>query len=73
MIFKVYYQPSMKINPRRENTRSLYLDADSEVSARRLVEENTTYNIEYIEQLDEKALAYEQESPDFKVTEFNAE
>ena len=70
MIFKVYYQPSMKINPRRENTRSLYLDADSEVSARRLVEENTSYNIEYIELLDEKSLEYEKQNADFKITKF---
>ena len=38
MIFKVYYQPSKKINPRRENTLSLYLEADSEPEARILVE-----------------------------------
>ncbi len=30
MVFKVYYQPTKKINPRRENTESLYLEADSE-------------------------------------------
>ncbi len=25
MVFKVYYQPTKKINPRRENSESLYL------------------------------------------------
>ena len=36
-----------------------------------LVEENTNYNVEFIELLDEKALAYEQENnADFQLTEF---
>lgn len=70
MIFKVYYQPSKKINPRRENTEVLYLEADSEVQARVLVEHQTPYNIEFIEGLDEAALAYEQQSVNYKLTEF---
>ena len=70
MIFKVYYQPSKKINPRRENTESLYLEADSEPEARILVENNTEYNIEFNEELNDAALAYEKESPAFKLTEF---
>ena len=70
MIFKVYYQPSKKVNPRRENTEVLYLDTDSEVNARLIVESNTEYNVEFIEGLDEATLAYEKESPNFKLTEF---
>lgn len=71
MTFKVYYQPSKNTTPRRENTQSLYLEADSEATARMLVEENTNYNVEFIELLDEKALAYEQENnADFQLTEF---
>ena len=71
MTFKVYYQPSKNTTPRRENTQSLYLEADSEAAARVLVEENTNYNVEFIELLDEKALAYEQEyNADFQLTEF---
>ena len=70
MIFKVYYQPTKKINPRRENTESLYLKAKSEVEARLLVEENTDYNVEYVEGLDEKTLDYEKQSANFKLTEF---
>ena len=70
MIFKVYYQPSKKVNPRRENTEVLYLDTDSEVNARLLVVSNTEYNVEFIEGLDEATLAYEKESPNFKLTEF---
>lgn len=71
MTFKVYYQPSKNTTPRRENTQSLYLEADSEAAARMLVEENTNYNVEFIELLDEKVLAYEQENnADFQLTEF---
>ena len=71
MTFKVYYQPSKNTTPRRENTQSLYQEADSEAAARVLVEENTNYNVEFIELLDEKALAYEQENnADFQLTEF---
>ncbi|MCT2870590.1 DNA-directed RNA polymerase subunit epsilon [Limosilactobacillus fermentum] len=71
MTFIVYYQPSKNTTPRRENTQSLYLEADSEAAARVLVEENTNYNVEFIELLDEKALAYEQENnADFQLTEF---
>ena len=68
MIFKITYQPSKTEAPRRENTLSLYVD---KVEARRLVDENTEYNVEFIQALDEKHLAYEQKNPDFKVTVFN--
>ena len=70
MIFKVYYQPTKRINPRRENTGTLYLEAKSEVEARLLVEENTEYNVEFIEGLDDKTLEYEKQSENFKLTEF---
>ena len=70
MIFKVYYQPTKRINPRRENTETLYLEAKSEVEARLLVEENTDYNVEFIEGLDDKTLEYEKQSENFKLTEF---
>lgn len=70
MIFKVYYQPTKRINPRRENTETLYLEAKSEVEARLLVEENTEYNVEFIEGLDDKTLEYEKQNENFKLTEF---
>ncbi|KRN58708.1 DNA-directed RNA polymerase subunit epsilon [Limosilactobacillus secaliphilus] len=70
MTFKVFYQPDKTMTPRRENTKSLYLEASSEAEARQLVENNTEYSIEYIELLDEKSLAYEKENADFKLTKF---
>ena len=70
MIFKVYYQPDSTKRPVRENTKSLYIKADSEPEALLMVEHNTDYSIEYVEQLDEKALAYEKQNPNFKMTSF---
>lgn len=70
MIFKVLYQQNTKSNPKREFTQSLYLDCESEVQARELVDKNTDYNIEFIETLVGNHLAYEQKNPDFKITEF---
>ena len=76
MIYKVFYQETKDRSPRRENTRSLYLEveADNElegrIKARKLVEDNTDYNIEFIELLSNKHLEYEKESGTFQVTEF---
>ncbi|MGY3725362.1 DNA-dependent RNA polymerase auxiliary subunit epsilon [Granulicatella balaenopterae] len=70
MIFKITYQPNKFEAPRRENTLSLYIEAADAVEARRLIEENTEYNVEFVQELDEKHLAYEQQSADFKLVEF---
>ena len=70
MTFKVYYQPDATKRPVREKTQSLYIEADSEAQALLLVEENTDYNIEFVEQLDDKALEYEKQNPNFKITKF---
>ena len=71
MIFKITYQPSKNEAPRRENTLSLYVEAQDKVEARRLVDEHTEYNVEFIQELDKKHLAYEQKNPDFEITVFN--
>ena len=70
MIYKIYYQETKDRNPKREQTHSLYIEADDAVIARRLVEQNTPYNIEFVQELDEKHLAYEKENDDFKLAEF---
>ncbi|MEO2873203.1 DNA-dependent RNA polymerase subunit epsilon [Lacticaseibacillus paracasei] len=51
MIYKVLYQKDKIQNPRRETTQTLYLEAPSAVEARALVEKNTPYNIEFIQEL----------------------
>ena len=52
MIYKVYYQETKIRNPKREDTKSLYMEADSDVIVRQLVEENTPYNIEFVQLLE---------------------
>ena len=70
---KFFYQETKERNPRREQTKSLYLDIDAEnelagrIQARQIIENNTAYNIEYIELLSEKALEYEKETGVFEV------
>ena len=70
MIYKIYYQETKDRNPKREQTHYLYIEAADAVIARRLVEQNTPYNIEFVQELDEKHLAYEKENADFKLAEF---
>ncbi|WP_057755009.1 DNA-directed RNA polymerase subunit epsilon [Weissella kandleri] len=72
MIYKIYYQATNTQNPKRENTHSLYLEADNLPEARLAVESNTEYNVEHIEELSEAALNYEKQSlgERFKLTEF---
>ena len=76
MIYKVFYQKTKERSPRREKTRALYLEVEAanelegRIQARKLVEENTPYNIEFIELLSDKHLEYEKESGTFELTEF---
>ena len=70
MIYKVLYQKDKIQNPRRENTQTLYLEAPSAVEARALVEANTPYNIEFIQELSGNFLEYEEKSANFKLTTF---
>ena len=76
MIYKVFYQETKERSPRREKTRALYLEFEAanelegRIQARKLVEENTPYTIEFIELLSDKHLEYEKESGTFELTEF---
>lgn len=71
MIFKVFYQETKTRNPKREQTKSLYLEAKDIVEARAIIEYNTPYNIEFIHELTGNHLEYEKENADFKLMEFN--
>lgn len=70
MIYKVYYQETKERNPKREQTQSLYIEADNEEMVHNLLRENTPYNVEYIQLLEGNHLEYEKENADFKLTEF---
>lgn len=45
MTFKVYYQPSKKSNPKRENTHVMYFEAKDEVEARHHIFQNAMLNL----------------------------
>lgn len=66
MIFKVFYQENMLEVPVRENTKSMYIEAESVREVRQLLK-NRDLNIEYIQPLEGKHLEYEQSSPDFEL------
>lgn len=66
MIYKVYYQENALEVPVRENTQSLYVEADSEREVRAALKERK-YNIELIQLLEGNHLEYEQASQNFKV------
>lgn len=66
MIYKVLYQSKAKEVPVRENTDKLYYQADNERQVRKELD-NHNINIEFIQPLEGKHLAYEQQSEDFKV------
>ena len=59
MIYKVYYQETKERNPKREQTHSLYVEADNEEIVHNLLRENTPYNVEYIQLLEGNHLEYE--------------
>ncbi|WP_096435605.1 DNA-dependent RNA polymerase subunit epsilon [Alteribacter populi] len=66
MIFKVFYQETIKEVPVRENTHSLYIEGTSEEEVRKKLTEKD-YNIEFVTPLSEDYLNYEQQDEDFKV------
>lgn len=70
MIYKIYYQEDKIRNPKREQTHSLYIEADNKVDALAQIEEHTPYNVEYIQELEGNSLAYEKEHTDFHLMEF---
>ena len=67
MIFKVFYQETIEEIPVREETKALYIEAETEEQVRKSLSE-TKYNIEFVTPLSEEALAYEKETnDDFRV------
>ncbi|BAM47755.1 MAG: DNA-dependent RNA polymerase auxiliary subunit epsilon family protein [Amphibacillus sp.] len=66
MIFKVLYQDNKSEVPVRENTRTMYLEANNEREIREALK-GREINIEFIQPLTEEHLAYEKLSEDFVV------
>ena len=71
MIFKITYQETKVRNPKREETKTLYLEAETSIEARSIVEQNTPFNIEFVQPLEGKHLDYEQKNAEFSITEFS--
>lgn len=67
MIFKVYYQETVAEVPVREETKAMYVEAETEEQVRKSLK-NTNHNIEFVTPLSDAALAYEKENnEDFRV------
>jgi DNA-dependent RNA polymerase auxiliary subunit epsilon len=68
MIFKVYYQVNATQVPIRENTQTIYVEADSVRSVRHMLKQKP-YNVERVEEISGAYLEYEKQQEDFKVLE----
>ncbi|MEK3887126.1 DNA-dependent RNA polymerase subunit epsilon [Bacillus sp. FSL K6-3431] len=68
MIFKVYYQENEAEIPVRENTKTLYLDAENERAVRHILKDRPI-NIEYVQLIDGAYLEYEKQSEFFTLLE----
>jgi len=66
MIYKVYYQDTPDEVPVRENTKSLYLEVNSEREVRELLKDRNIL-IEYIQLLEGNYLEYEKNSQNFRL------
>ncbi len=66
MIYKVLYQQLPDEVPVRERTTSMYYQAESERQVRKELAAKSV-NIEFVQPLDGAHLAYEKQSPNFKV------
>lgn len=68
MIFKATYQETKEQVPLRENTKAIFIEAESKAAARELFDTLTPYNIEFLQELTPAHLEYEREhNPDFKL------
>lgn len=66
MIYKVFYQENATQVPVRENTKCLYVEAESEREVRAKLKDRAIM-IEFVQLLEGTHLAYEQASEDYKV------
>jgi len=68
MIFKVYFQEKITEVPVRENTKTLYVEANSERDVRKKLSDRP-YNIERIHAVEGQYLEYERQKEYFEVLE----
>ena len=68
MIFKVYYQERITEVPVRENTKTLFIEADSVREVRSKIADRG-YNVESVQEVKGAYLNYELQNEDYKVLE----
>ncbi|WP_075981084.1 DNA-dependent RNA polymerase subunit epsilon [Bacillus massilinigeriensis] len=68
MIFKVFYQETKTEIPVRENTKTLFIEAESERDVRTKLA-NKPFNIEFVTEVKGAFLEYEKQKEEFKVLE----
>jgi len=68
MIFKVYYQERITEVPVRENTKTLYIEAESVREVRTKIADRG-YNVESVQEVKGDYLNYELQNEDYKVLE----
>jgi DNA-dependent RNA polymerase auxiliary subunit epsilon len=68
MLFKVFYQESLHEVPVRENTKTLFVNGESEKDVRKKLADRG-FNIEYVKAVTGAYLEYEKQNEDFKVLE----
>jgi DNA-dependent RNA polymerase auxiliary subunit epsilon len=68
MIFKVYYQESIKQVPVRENTKTLFIEGESVRDVRSKIADRG-FNVEFVREVKGAYLEYEQQNEDYKVLE----
>jgi DNA-dependent RNA polymerase auxiliary subunit epsilon len=68
MMYKVYYQESKYEVPVREKTQTIFLEANSEREARKILKDRQI-NIEFVQLVKGPYLDYEKQQEYFKITE----
>jgi DNA-dependent RNA polymerase auxiliary subunit epsilon len=68
MIFKIYYQESIKEVPVRENTKTLFIEGESIRDVRSKIADRG-YNVEFVQEVKGAHLQYELQNEDYKVLE----
>lgn len=69
-VYKVFYQENAKEIPVRENTKSVFVEANTIAEVRDYLGKRE-YNIEYIQELTPDYLEFEKQSEDFALEKVN--
>ena len=68
MVYKVYYQESIREVPVRENTKTLFIEGESVRDVRTKIADRG-FNVEFVQEVKGAYLEYKQQNEDYKVLE----